>query len=88
MSLQLRHYIDRVFERYDWDKSGTLNPEELANFMTVYYESVGDPTKVTPEVARWYMEAIDLDRDGKINKQELFEAFKFLAPQELSAVVE
>lgn len=56
--------------------------------MTQYYESVGDPTKITPEVVQWYMNAIDSDGDGKVSKEDMIEAFRYLGPKEKQAVSE
>lgn len=88
MNQQLHNYIESVFQRFDRDRSGSLDAYELGNFLTEYYRLVGDPTEVTPMAAQWYLEAIDLDCDGRINRRELAEAFRFLAPADLEAVIE
>ena len=42
----LRGYIDQVFSKYDRDRSGTLDPNELAGFFNDVFAMSGNPTRI------------------------------------------
>ena len=72
----LQSYIDQIFSRFDRDRSGTLDPSELAAFFNDVFALMGNPTRVNDGQARSAMAAIDKNFDGKASKMELFMAFK------------
>jgi Ca2+-binding EF-hand superfamily protein len=65
---QLQQFIDGTFVKYDKDRSGTLDSNELASFFNDVFAAMGAPTRVTPAEASQAMAAIDKDRDGKAGK--------------------
>lgn len=72
---QLREIVDKIFEKYDKDKSFTLEPKELQAVLT---DTIGKPA--SEEQAKKFAAAIDTNKDGKVTKMELFELIKkFLA---------
>lgn len=73
---QLRDYIDEIFDRYDKDRSGNLDAQELASFFNDLFRAIGNPAVITPLQAQNAICAIDKNNDGKANKMELFLAFK------------
>jgi hypothetical protein len=73
---QLRYYIDQVFQKYDRDYSGTLDPNELYLFFNDIFAMTGSAYRVQPQQAISAMRAIDKNGDGKASKMELFMAFK------------
>lgn len=73
---QLKVYIDEIFDRYDADRSGNLDAQELANFFNDLFRTIGNPTVITPTQAQNAICSIDKNNDGKANKMELFMAFK------------
>ena len=72
----LRNYIDQVFARYDRDRSGTLDPNELAGFFNDVFMMMGSPQTVNMYQAQQALQQIDRNGDGRANKMELFMAFK------------
>ena len=73
---QLRMYIDQVFQKYDRDYSGSLDPNELYLFFNDIFAMTGSPYRVQPQQAMAAMRAIDKNGDGRASKMELFLAFK------------
>ena len=73
---QLKTYIDEIFDRYDADRSGNLDANELANFFNDLFRTIGNPTVITQQQAQNAICSIDKNNDGKANKMELFMAFK------------
>ncbi len=72
----LRHQIDHIFKKYDKDNSGTLDSKELAKFMTNLYKSMGLKREATQEDALELIRKVDINGDGKMNKYEMYLAFK------------
>ena len=78
----LRQYIDQIFDRYDRDRSGTLESFELANFFNDVFAMMGDPRRINQQQATQALMAIDQNNDGRANKMELFNAFKRVIMQQ------
>jgi|JI6StandDraft_1071083.scaffolds.fasta_scaffold15045_7 Ca2+-binding EF-hand superfamily protein len=81
---QLRKYIEEIFRRYDSNKSGVLNAAETATFMNDLYMLMGMPIQIGLKEAQKLIREIDINGDGKLNKAELFAAFKSLHPADLA----
>lgn len=64
--------MEALFAKYDYDKSGTLEANEV---VAALKESQGGRTVSPYEVER-FMEKIDENGDGKISKAELYNVFK------------
>ena len=43
----LKNYVDEVFMTYDRDRSGSLEPNELANFFNDVFEKMHNPSRYT-----------------------------------------
>jgi len=43
----LKAYIDKIFDKYDTDKSGTLDEDELTYFFNDLFKELGIGTSVT-----------------------------------------
>ena len=43
----LKAYIDQIFDKYDTDKSGTLDDDELTYFFNDLFQQLGIGTTVT-----------------------------------------
>lgn len=75
---QLKQAIDAIFNKYDTDRSGTLEENEIYNLINDAFKSLGRQREVTQQEVKQFIGAIDKDSDGKINKPELFEILKQL----------
>ena len=75
---QLRQAIDAIFNKYDTDKSGTLEDNEIFNLINDAFKSLGRNREVTQQEVSQFISAIDKNGDGKIAKPELFEILKQL----------
>ncbi|KAL4444806.1 hypothetical protein ABPG74_016014 [Tetrahymena malaccensis] len=65
----------RLFIQHDVDKTGSLNPEEVATLITALFSSNGiEGYKPTPEDVRLYIQEVDTNQDGLIQYQE-FETY-------------
>ena len=61
---QLQTYIDQVFVKYDRNRSGSLDCNELAQFFNDIFTMTGNPTRVNSQQAMDAMRAIDQNGDG------------------------
>lgn len=75
---QLRQAIDAIFNKYDTDKSGTLQGNEIFLLINDAFKSLGRNRDVKSEEVSQFVKAIDKNGDGKISKAELFEILKKL----------
>ena len=64
----LQSYIDQVFMKFDRDRSGSLDPAELADFFNDVYAMMGNSTRVNNAQANDALRVIDKDFDGKASK--------------------
>jgi hypothetical protein len=76
--MQLRQYIDQVFMRYDFNRTGTLNLQELHMFLNELFSLCGIMHTVSYGDAYNALMAMDANRDGQINKYELFNLFRYM----------
>lgn len=75
---QLRQAIDAIFNKYDTDKSGTLQGNEIFLLINDAFKSLGRNRDVKSDEVNQFVKAIDKNGDGKISKAELFEILKKL----------
>jgi len=75
---QLRQAIDAIFNKYDSDKSGTLEGNEIYCLINDAFKSLGRNREVKNDEVGQFVKAIDKNGDGKISKSELFEILKKL----------
>lgn len=74
----LRHKIDLIFNIYDQNKTGTLSLNELHVFLNDLLATSGYSRRVSYQEAYNIMKTIDKNKDGQVNKFELFSCFKYL----------
>ena len=65
---QLRQAIDAIFNKYDTDKSGTLEDNEIFNLINDAFKSLGRNKEVSQQEVQQFITAIDKNGDGKIAK--------------------
>lgn len=75
---QLRQAIDAIFNKYDSDKSGTLEGNQIFCLINDAFKSLGRNRQVKSDEVNQFVKAIDKNGDGKISKSELFEILKKL----------
>lgn len=75
---QLAKAIDAIFNKYDTDKSGTLQGNEIFSLINDAFKSLGRNRSVKNEEVNQFVKAIDKNGDGKISKIELLEILKVL----------
>lgn len=69
---QLKQAIDAIFTKYDKDRSGTLEENEIYELIKDAFKSLGRSREVTQQEVKQFIGAIDKNSDGKIAKSELF----------------
>lgn len=68
---QVTLLIDIIWDRYDKDKSGTLEISELHNFLNEFYSDAGLDAMVFEFEVEDLINEIDKSGDGIIQKDEL-----------------
>ena len=74
----LKSYIDQIFNKYDADNNGTLDTQEMTNFFNDLFRSLNIQLTVTEQQSQEAIRSIDTNFDGKVDRKELFEAFKVM----------
>jgi len=74
----LKNYIENVFEKYDTDKNGVLDAQEMMAFFNDLYKNMGTENTINIEQAKAAIQSIDTNNDGNVDRAELFAAFKQL----------
>lgn len=69
---QIAAYIQQIFDRYDWDHSGTLDAAELTVFFNDLYRMIGINQVISVPQAQQALQLIDTNHDGRASKAELF----------------
>lgn len=75
---QLRQAIDSIFCKYDTDKSGTLEGNEIGCLINDAFKSLGRNREAKNEEVSKFLKVIDENGDGKVSKDELFDILKKL----------
>lgn len=73
---QLHHAIDTIYDKYDVDRSGTLEGDEVYNLINDAFKSLNRGREVSQQEIQNFVVAIDKNGDGKISKGELFVILK------------
>lgn len=66
---QLKQAIDAIFNKYDVDRSGTLEDNEIFSLINDAFKSLGRNKQVSQQQVRQFVAAIDKNGDGKIAKE-------------------
>ena len=89
MSLKFKPtYVDpdkvkKLFEKYDFNKNGVIDPDEFLSIMVDILKSLGEdlPEKKHIEVAEEGLNRFDLNQNGIIEFNEFYEFIKFLVSE-------
>ena len=65
----LRMFIDEVFDQYDYDRSGSLDVNELHTFFNQLFIQLNDPRRFTAQQTRELVAQIDLEKNGVISNE-------------------
>lgn len=65
----IMNYIETVFNKYDTDRTGTLDVREMTLFFNELFRSLNINTVVTEEQALEAIKSIDDNSDGQVNKE-------------------
>lgn len=73
----LRQAVDVIFDKYDSDKSGFIESNELKVFFTDLAQHLGIDTPSDADIQDALKE-LDTNNDGKVSREELFSFAKAL----------
>jgi Ca2+-binding EF-hand superfamily protein len=77
---QLREAVDAVFGQFDKDNSNTLDPQETYNLICAAAQKMGGQQPSQDQVQQ-FVQAVDKNGDGKIQKPELYQIFRKVMPE-------
>lgn len=60
--------MDAVFNKYDHDKNGTLETEEVTNLINDALAKMKNKNKVSQQEIDKFIQSVDKNNDRKINK--------------------
>lgn len=60
--------MDAVFNKYDHDKNGTLETEEVTNLINDALSKMKSKNKVSQQEIDKFIQSVDKNNDRKINK--------------------
>ncbi len=75
--------VKKLFEKYDLNKNGVLEPDEFLKIMIAILKELGEdlPEKKHREVAEEGLNRFDLNNNGTIEYNEFFEFINFLVSE-------
>ncbi len=75
--------VKELFEKYDFNKNGVLDPEEFLTIMVDILKQLGEdlPEKKHREVAEEGLNRFDLNSNGTIEFNEFYEFINFLVSE-------
>ena len=75
--------VKKLFEKYDFNKNGVIDPDEFLSIMVDILKSLGEdlPEKKHIEVAEEGLNRFDLNQNGTIEFNEFYEFIKFLVSE-------
>ena len=68
--------FDETFKKYDKNKDGTIDTKEFYSFLNDVYKTCGFEFGISPNKAKGLYKVADIDKNGKIDKQEFKREFK------------
>ena len=69
---QLRQAVDAVFDKFDTDKSNSLDEQETMNLINAALGQMNACRQLSQAEVKQFIGAVDSSNDGKIQKPELF----------------
>ena len=82
----LKNYIENIFNRYDTDRSGTLDTHEMTFFFNDLFKALNINMTITDQDSMNAIRSIDQNNDGSVSKEELFLAFKGMLNQQYPSI--
>ena len=75
--------VKKLFEKYDFNKNGVLDPDEFVTIMVDILKSLGEdlPEKKHVEVAEEGLAHFDLNQNGTIEYNEFYDFIRFLVSE-------
>ena len=73
--------VEAVFKSCDADNSGTLEAQQVANLINDALKQMHQSRKVTQQEIDQFINSVDVNKDNKINKEELLTIFKKVVNQ-------
>ena len=75
--------VKRLFEKYDFNKNGVIDPDEFMSVMVDILTQLGEdlPQKKHREVAEEGLQRFDLDNNGTIDYNEFFDFINFIVSE-------
>ena len=75
--------VKKLFEKYDFNKNGVLDPDEFVTIMVDILKSLGEdlPEKKHVEVAEEGLARFDLNQNGTIEYNEFYDFIRFLVSE-------
>lgn len=78
---QLRQAVDKVFQTYDKDGSGSLDATEVTALINDALKHMGANRQATQDEVNKLISATDKNSDKKVSREELLQIFKAVANQ-------
>lgn len=76
IEVKLRNLVDQMFVRYDVDRSGSLDVGELVGAMNAMLAELEISTVLTHKEALDILNAIDVNHDNRVQKDELLNCLR------------
>ena len=75
--------VKKLFEKYDFNKNGVLDPDEFVTIMVDILKSLGEdlPEKKHVEVEEEGLTCFDLNQNGTIEYNEFYDFIRFLVSE-------
>lgn len=73
MTSEMREVLNRLFDRYDRNRSQFIEREEVPQLMIDTYNTIGLQFTPNERDIDSYMSNMDLSQDGLISREEFFE---------------
>ena len=64
---RIQNVVDQIWQKYDTDRSGTLDREQVKTFMQETTEKIGCKASTEEEIDGFFAQ-FDTDKDGVISK--------------------
>jgi Ca2+-binding EF-hand superfamily protein len=73
--------VNRIWQKYDKDRSGALNKKETLRFVDDFLAQRGQPPATMSQFTRFY-DQYDSNGDGLISKREMANFVRLFKPEE------
>lgn len=66
--MAFRGIINKVFDKYDYDRSGFLEPRQVGNFLNGVFSMIKVPITVSENQVYMLLKLMDSNYDGRISR--------------------